>query len=423
MFPVERALIRIRILELKQEFNKARHALSRHRPSARRPSSASSTSGRAPPAERSKARMSLALVSLLVYTVGVKCRGLNKKEQYAPEHVFSLSENTANKMFRQGAMADLIKHTRAHVVRVYPKGLRLSSSNYEPHRYWSAGAQLVAINWQTFGASASPFIYFFALLDVSAHVCCADLGYMINHAMFQRNGRSGYVLKPLALRSSADKDLLGKRTKHFLDVTVRPPSCFVFSVSLADTISPLLRRADHLRAAAASAEGCARPRGARQVRHRPVRRGLRTRAGLDADALHPARRERRGRHVRARDLSSPFLPFLPCSCSCSRSRRRLVLRGRDDGAGGVVQDGRGEEQRVQPRVGGGAEPAVRLRRRDARARVRKVRGARGGRGRARAACGALRELGKLAGRCVGGVSLFPLPLLPLLFFCFLFDCG
>ena len=110
--------------------------------------------------EPHKPKMSFRLPSLLVYTVGVKCRGLNKKEQYAPEHVFSLSENTANKMFRQGAMADLIKHTRAHVVRVYPKGLRLSSSNYEPHRYWSAGAQLVAINWQTFGASASPFIFF-----------------------------------------------------------------------------------------------------------------------------------------------------------------------------------------------------------------------------------------------------------------------
>jgi len=42
---------------------------------------------------------------------------------------------------------------------------------------------------------------------------------MINHAMFQRNGRSGYVLKPLALRAP-DKDRLLRRTQHFLDVTV-----------------------------------------------------------------------------------------------------------------------------------------------------------------------------------------------------------
>lgn len=46
-----------------------------------------------------------------------------------------------------------------------------------------------------------------------------DLGYMINHAMFQRNGRSGYVLKPLALRSP-NKELLAKRTKHVFQVTI-----------------------------------------------------------------------------------------------------------------------------------------------------------------------------------------------------------
>lgn len=101
-------------------------------------------------ADKPKVKMSMNVVSLLVYTVGVKCRGINKKEHYAPEHVFSLSENTANKILKQG-MHDLIKHTRTHVIRIYPKGLRFDSTNYEPHRYWSAGAQLVAINWQTFG--------------------------------------------------------------------------------------------------------------------------------------------------------------------------------------------------------------------------------------------------------------------------------
>jgi phosphatidylinositol phospholipase C delta len=97
-----------------------------------------------------KVKISFRLASLLVYTIGVKCRGINKKEAYAPEHVFSLSETIANKMLKE-SMVDLIKHTRSHIVRIYPKGLRLNSSNYEPHRFWSAGAQLVAINWQTFG--------------------------------------------------------------------------------------------------------------------------------------------------------------------------------------------------------------------------------------------------------------------------------
>jgi hypothetical protein len=46
-----------------------------------------------------------------------------------------------------------------------------------------------------------------------------DLGYVINRAMFQRNGRCGYVLKPLALRSQ-DKSLFSKQTRHYLDITV-----------------------------------------------------------------------------------------------------------------------------------------------------------------------------------------------------------
>ena len=43
---------------------------------------------------------------------------------------------------------------------------------------------------------------------------------MINHAMFQRNGRSGYVLKPPAIRLAQKKDLLAKRTFHSFEVTI-----------------------------------------------------------------------------------------------------------------------------------------------------------------------------------------------------------
>jgi phosphatidylinositol phospholipase C delta len=95
--------------------------------------------------------MSVSLVSMLVYTVGVKCRGINKKEHYAPEHMFSLSERTANKMFKRDGVLDLIKHNRTHLVRIYPKGTRVSSTNFVPLQYWSAGVQLVALNWQTYG--------------------------------------------------------------------------------------------------------------------------------------------------------------------------------------------------------------------------------------------------------------------------------
>ena len=131
---------RRRFSEASQGASRPRNVLRRH-----------SQSGPVPVPDKVKVRMSTSLLSLLVYTVGVKCRGINKKEHYAPEHMFSLSESRANKMFKRDGTLDLIKHNRTHLVRVYPKGTRVSSTNFLPQNFWSAGVQLVALNWQTYG--------------------------------------------------------------------------------------------------------------------------------------------------------------------------------------------------------------------------------------------------------------------------------
>ncbi|KAG8724218.1 Phospholipase C, partial [Ceratobasidium sp. 423] len=145
--------------------------------------------------ERPKLKMSRSLADLLVYTVGVKFRGLNKKEHYTVEQMFSLSEKTANKVLKDNCTG-LVKHCRTNLVRLYPNGTRVSSTNYEPARYWAAGVQLVAMNWQTI-----------------------DLGNMMNQSMFMRNGKAGYLLKPEALRVK-DKDLLAKRVDYVLEITI-----------------------------------------------------------------------------------------------------------------------------------------------------------------------------------------------------------
>ncbi len=130
----------------------------------------------------SKKMMSTALASLLVYTIGVKCRGFNKKESYATQHMVSLSEKTALKTIRDPISNEaLIKHNRTHLTRVYPSMMSFArlhaSRNFIPLDMWATGCQLVALNWQT-----------------------TDLGFELNQAMFSRNGRCGYVLKPAALR-------------------------------------------------------------------------------------------------------------------------------------------------------------------------------------------------------------------------------
>lgn len=126
--------------------------------------------------------MSPKLASLLIYTVGVKHRGINKKEHYAVEHMISLSEKSGLKYLKSETNCEeLIKHNRKHLTRVYPSMSsfkRLSqSANFVPSLFWSMGCQLVAINWQTL-----------------------DIGFEMNQAMFSRNAQCGYVLKPEALR-------------------------------------------------------------------------------------------------------------------------------------------------------------------------------------------------------------------------------
>lgn len=160
--------------------------------------SAASRSGK-----QAKKMMSTALASLLIYTIGVKCRGFNKKESYARQHMVSLSEKTALKMIRDPISNEaLIKHNRTHLTRVYPSMMSFArlhaSRNFVPLDMWATGCQLVALNWQT-----------------------TDLGFELNQAMFSRNGRCGYVLKPAALRlKEQGKTLAGKIVRFSLDLKI-----------------------------------------------------------------------------------------------------------------------------------------------------------------------------------------------------------
>lgn len=42
----------------------------------------------------------------------------------------------------------LFRFTKKNILRVYPKGERVKSSNFKPHLGWMYGAQMVAFNMQ-----------------------------------------------------------------------------------------------------------------------------------------------------------------------------------------------------------------------------------------------------------------------------------
>ena len=110
------------------------------------------------------------------------------------DHLINISE-TGLLAHMPAETAKIARHNAVHLMRVYPKGTRVSSQNLKPIPFWGLGAQICALNWQTFGASIQ-----------------------LNEALFA--GSDGYVLKPEALRAGGSGVLnaSGKRKRLRLHV-------------------------------------------------------------------------------------------------------------------------------------------------------------------------------------------------------------
>jgi phosphatidylinositol phospholipase C, delta len=111
-----------------------------------------------------------ALSQLGIYTRGVSFKSLLQPEAEMPTHVFSLSEKGVMDVHDKDSSA-LFNHNKFFMMRTYPSGLRIGSSNLDPAAFWRKGIQIVALNWQNW-----------------------DEGMMLNEAMFA--GTGGMVLKP-----------------------------------------------------------------------------------------------------------------------------------------------------------------------------------------------------------------------------------
>ncbi|KIW65102.1 hypothetical protein PV04_07386 [Phialophora macrospora] len=129
------------------------------------------------PEKRKKASKVLARLSELgVYTRAYTFRHFSQPEAALPNHVFSLSENKVHSMHSDPSHGPaLFDHNRDFLMRVFPKGTRINSSNVDPTFHWRVGAQMVALNWQKM-----------------------DKGMMLNEGMF--SGTGGWVLKPEGYR-------------------------------------------------------------------------------------------------------------------------------------------------------------------------------------------------------------------------------
>ncbi|KAI1823667.1 PLC-like phosphodiesterase [Xylaria intraflava] len=114
------------------------------------------------------------LSKLAVYTHSEHFINFESAAAKTSSHIFSISENKILDLW-ESKQKELFAHNRNFFMRVYPKSMRIDSSNLDPSQFWRKGVQMAAMNRQSW-----------------------DEGMMLNKAMF--SGGDGWVLKPAHFR-------------------------------------------------------------------------------------------------------------------------------------------------------------------------------------------------------------------------------
>ncbi|KAL2098674.1 hypothetical protein ACEWY4_005154 [Coilia grayii] len=106
---------------------------------------------------------------------------------------------TKGESFIAKSAVEFVEYNKRQMSRIYPKGTRMDSSNYNPQPFWNVGCQMVALNYQTM-----------------------DFPMQLNMSLFEYNGRTGFLLK---------HDLLRRNDKTF------DPYCDRIDTIVANTLS------------------------------------------------------------------------------------------------------------------------------------------------------------------------------------------
>ncbi|ELR01800.1 hypothetical protein VC83_04959 [Pseudogymnoascus destructans] len=147
------------------------------------------------PAPKNKARIHPSLSALGIYTHSSHFSSLTASSASIPSHIYSLSEGDILELFAASPNA-LLAHNRRYMMRAYPAGHRIDSSNPDPSVFWRKGIQMAALNWQVW-----------------------DHGTMLNEAMFADS--DGWVLKPPGMREGAEVAELDAVEGKLMDLRIR----------------------------------------------------------------------------------------------------------------------------------------------------------------------------------------------------------
>ncbi|BFZ19735.1 hypothetical protein BsWGS_22774 [Bradybaena similaris] len=138
----------------------------------------------------------------------IYCRAVPFNPEEIPGPYYEMSsfpETKVEKWVNKHRAKQFLAYHRKQLSRVYPKGQRVDSSNYDPVPIWNCGSQMIALNYQT-----------------------PDRSMQLNQGRFLMNGRCGYVLQPEVMRS----DLFNPFEKKFLSaLNVEPLTLSIIIVA------------------------------------------------------------------------------------------------------------------------------------------------------------------------------------------------
>ncbi|PKA66915.1 Phosphoinositide phospholipase C 7 [Apostasia shenzhenica] len=121
--------------------------------------------------------------SLIAISVKKRIKGqMSESLKHDPQQVTRLSLNETS--FEKASIShtkEIVRFTQRNMLRIFPKGMRITSTNYSPLLGWMHGAQMVALNMQGHGRAL-----------------------WLVQGMFRANGGCGYVKKPDFLLNSEE---------------------------------------------------------------------------------------------------------------------------------------------------------------------------------------------------------------------------
>ncbi|XP_042563293.1 1-phosphatidylinositol 4,5-bisphosphate phosphodiesterase gamma-2-like isoform X1 [Clupea harengus] len=118
------------------------------------------------------------VVAIEMSDLVVYCQSRIKDKDRFVRYTFTeIRSFVENKTPAKSKSKEFLKYNRKALSRIYPKGQRMDSSNYDPYPLWLCGCHMVSLNFQT-----------------------ADKYTQLNSALFSLNGHTGYVLQPEMMR-------------------------------------------------------------------------------------------------------------------------------------------------------------------------------------------------------------------------------